>query len=127
MKNDEIILQNISKMIDCAKEIASLDEGLGNIFLVNIANSMNIASLSQCDTKEIDVSEKVKIVSELVGLDIDEYVKTLMSTNNNLENSENESIDFIINNSDIDDYEKFIRENSSNQIKNLLNEINGEL
>lgn len=139
--NEDKILNNISIMIEAANEIREDNEILGDIFLANLKNSMQIAQALETST-ELDISEKIELMSGLLGLSLEEIVLNIIDknqndcacteqesvefimNNSNLENSEQESVDFIINNSDIDDYEKFLKENS---ILNNIKELKGVL
>lgn len=122
--NDEIIFNKIAELIKVCDEIKEVNETIGNIFLMNVKNSMNIIQ-SIHNEKELDISEKISLISELVGIKLEDIVIQIMNNNRiDTENSEQESVDFIINNSDIDDYEKFLKKNS---IKESIEELKGEL
>lgn len=122
--NDEIIFNKIAELIKVCDEIKEVNETIGNIFLMNVKNSMNIIQ-SIHNEKELDISEKISLISELVGIKLEDIVIQIMNNNRiDTENSEQESVDFIINNSDIDDYEKFLKKNL---IKESIEELKGEL
>ena len=122
--NEDIILKKISELIKICDEIKEVNETIGNIFLMNVENSMNIIQ-SIHNEKELDISEKISLISELVGIKLEDIVIQIMNNNRiDTENSEQESVDFIINNSDIDDYEKFLKKNL---IKESIEELKGEL
>lgn len=122
--NDEIIFNKIAELIKICNDIKEVNETLGNIFLMNVENSMQIIQ-SLNSEKELDISEKISLISELVGIKLEDIVIQIMNNNRiDTENSEQESVDFIINNSDIDDYEKFLKKNL---IKESIEELKGEL
>jgi hypothetical protein len=122
--NDEIIFNKIAELIKICNDIKEVNETLGNIFLMNVENSMQIIQ-SLNSEKELDISEKISLISELVGIKLEDIVIEIMNNNRiDTENSEQESVDFIINNSDIDDYEKFLKKNL---IKESIEELKGEL
>lgn len=122
--NDEIIFNKIAELIKICNDIKEVNETLGNIFLMNVENSMQIIQ-SLNSEKELDISEKISLISELVGIKLEDIVLEIMNNNRiDTENSEQESVDFIINNSDIDDYEKFLKKNL---IKESIEELKGEL
>ena len=122
--NDEIIFNKIAELIKICNDIKEVNETLGNIFLMNVENSMQIIQ-SLNSEKELDISEKISLISELVGIKLEDIVIEIMNNNRiDTENSEQESVDFIINNSDIDDYEKFLKKNL---IKDSIEELKGVL
>lgn len=122
--NDEIIFNKIAELIKICNDIKEVNETLGDIFLMNVENSMQIIQ-SLNSEKELDISEKISLISELVGIKLEDIVIEIMNNNRiDTENSEQESVDFIINNSDIDDYEKFLKKNL---IKESIEELKGEL
>lgn len=122
--NDEIIFNKIAELIKICNDIKEVNETLGNIFLMNVENSMQIIQ-SLNSEKELDISEKISLISELVGIKLEDIVIEIMNNNRiDTENFEHESVDFIINNSDIDDYEKFLKKNL---IKESIEELKGVL
>lgn len=122
--NDEIIFNKIAELIKICNDIKEVNETLGDIFLMNVENSMQIIQ-SLNSEKELDISEKISLISELVGIKLEDIVIEIMNNNRiDTENSEQESVDFIINNSDINDYEKFLKKNL---IKESIEELKGEL
>ena len=55
--NDEIIFNKIAELIKICNDIKEVNETLGNIFLMNVENSMQIIQ-SLNSEKELDISEK---------------------------------------------------------------------
>ena len=129
--SQELILEKIEKLIEIANEIAELDEIVGNVFLMNIKNSMDILSATVKE-EPLDLSEKIEFISQYLGIDLEELVKEIVekdftSTQSGTlissEEIDKDAVDFIINNTkNIDDYEKFLQENSVKENLNYLKE-----
>lgn len=128
--NDNI-MEKVQQLVETAKEISDLDKVIGDVFLMNILNSMDIIQCS-ANSQELDISEKIKVISNLLGIDLETYISSLIeakytqSQNGELiknEEIQEEVLDFIINNSkDIDDYEDFLKENSIKENLDYLKE-----
>lgn len=121
--SNEIILKKIEDMVNIANDIKEQNEGIGDIFLMNIMNSMDIIKAYN-NKDNLDISDKIKLISSLLGVDLEEMVKHIIEKNSGINQSETEKdvVDFIINNSKIDDYEKFLQENSVKENLSYLKE-----
>ena len=125
------IMDKVKQLVEISKEIADLDKVIGDVFLMNILNSMDIIQ-SSANSQELDISEKIKVMSNLLGIDLEVFIAKLIedkytpTQNGELiknEEIQEEVLDFIINNSkDIDDYEKFLKDNSIKENLDYLKE-----
>jgi hypothetical protein len=125
------IFSKMENIVNTMMEIQTENPLIGDVLLNGFQTSMNIIEefTKHNEVKELDISEKIQIISNALGLDFEELVIHIMEqekqkNDENLENSDNDVIDFIINNSKkIDDYENFINEN----VKGNLNYLKGVL
>jgi phosphoribulokinase len=116
-------LTQIKTIID---EIGSADPDTANIlldfFMASIAVLEKLASDQEAGiiTQELDISQKIKLVSGIVGLDLDQLVKYTISQSQEGESKEADqgTLDFIT--SDLDDYEKFLASNKSKEALDYL-------
>lgn len=127
------LIDKINKMIDLTKEISDIDRAIGDIFFMNILNSIDIIN-AEIKSEELDISDKLKTISKFLGVDLEKLISEIIEDkyttlqDGTLKDSEEvneEILDFIINNSkDIDNYEAFLKENN---VKENLNYLKGEL
>lgn len=125
------IFSKMENIVNTMMEIQTENPLIGDVLLNGFQTSMNIIEefTKHNEVKELDISEKIQIISNALGLDLEELVIHIIEQEKekdaeNLENSDNDVIDFIINNSKkIDDYENFINEN----VKGNLNYLKGVL
>jgi len=123
------ILSKMENIVNTMMEIQSENPLIGDVLLNGFQTSMNIIEefTKNGDVKELDVSEKIEIISNALGLDLEDLVIHIIEEESkknteNLENSDNDVIDFIINNTkEVDNYENFIDEN----VKGNLNYLKG--
>ena len=123
------ILSKMENIVNTMMEIQTENPLIGDVLLNGFQTSMNIIEefTKHNDVKELDISEKIKIISNALGLDLEDLVIHIMEQEaqknaENLENSDNDVIDFIINNTkEVDNYENFIDEN----VKGNLNYLKG--
>jgi len=131
MNENNKIFSKLENIVNTMMEIQTENPLIGDVLLNGFQTSMNIIEefTKHNEVKELDISEKIQIISNALGLDLEELVIHIMEQEKekdaeNLENSDNDVIDFIINNSKkIDDYENFISEN----VKGNLNYLKGVL
>ena len=127
-ENNEIF-SKMKNIVNTMMEIQTENPLIGDVLLNGFQTSMNIIEefTKHNDVKELDISEKIKIISNALGLDLEDLVIHIMEQEaqknaENLENSDNDVIDFIINNTkEVDNYENFIDEN----VKGNLNYLKG--
>lgn len=129
MKNENKILSKIEEMIKISYEIREIDENIGEVFLLNIHNAMKILQAVSGKEETFDMSEKLILLSNLLGVDLTELIKHIVdeeTSKQNIEtdNADKDVMDFIINNTDIDDYEAFLKEN---EIKEDIDYLKGVL
>ncbi len=123
------IFFKMENIINTMMEIQIENPLIGDILLNGFQTSMNIIEefTKHNNVKELDISEKIEIISNALGLDLEDLVIHIMEQEaqknaENLENSDNDVIDFIINNTkEVDNYENFIDEN----VKGNLNYLKG--
>ena len=107
------LIDKINKMIDLTKEISDIDRAIGDIFFMNILNSIDIIN-AEIKSEELDISDKLKTISKFLGVDLEKLISEIIEDkyttlqDGTLKDSEEvneEILDFIINNSkDIDNY-----------------------
>lgn len=127
-ENNEIF-SKMENIVNTMMEIQTENPLIGDVLLNGFQTSMNIIEefTKHTDVKELDISEKIEIISNALGLDLEDLVIHIMEQEaqknaENLENSDNDVIDFIINNTkEVDNYENFIDEN----VKGNLNYLKG--
>ena len=109
------MIEKLNKILEIMKEIADESPEIGDILISNFKFSLDsIDAIGKGE--KLDVSEKLELVCKLTGIDLELLVKSIIESSSSFNESETdkETIDFIINNSkDIDDYEKFLKEASS--------------
>ncbi len=100
------------------KEIQSIeDEGVRKILVESFSISLNILKnvVENGKRTDFDISDHITMVSEALNIDIEEVVKGIIDKQNqeyinSNKEADEETLDFITNNSDIDDYESFLNE-----------------
>ena len=116
--------EKLKLLLETIVKISDTDEVLGEILLTNFQNSIDIYESINSGT-ELDVSEKLNLICKLTKINLIEVIKLLNSENSiDTENAEKESIDFIMNNTDIDEYKEFLKETKEN-INYLKTELKG--
>jgi hypothetical protein len=117
------VIEKLNLIFALIKEISQEDKLIGDILMVNYQRAINTIQSISTDTP-MDVSEQIKLVTELLGIDLEVLVKTIIEEDYNMNQTgdfinsgeaDKATIDFItgnsqnINNSNnIDDYEKFL-------------------
>lgn len=128
---NSIIVDKVEAMFNIAKEIVEEDKVIGEVFLMNIINSMDIIN-AKVKSETLDLSDKLKTISDVLNIDLEELVKMIIEKHYSQgqggdfisnEDAEKDVVDFIINNTkNIDDYEKFLQENSVKENLDYLKE-----
>lgn len=129
MINENKILAKIEEIIKISYEIREIDEKIGDVFLLNIHNSMKILQAIGGKEENFDMSEKLILLSNLLGVDLTELIKHIIEEENfkqeiEMDTSDKNVMDFIINNTDIDDYESFLKEN---EVKENIDYLKGAI
>lgn len=124
------IEDKISQIYDLIKEIEKENQDVGYVFMEGFGMSINImrAARDIVEKGEMDVSEKINIISGILGFSLEDLVVSILerqaTQNGNLNVSkvaDEETLDFITSTSDLDDYEKFVAKNSAKQNLEFLN------
>jgi hypothetical protein len=109
----------IAQIYELIKEIEKENTDIGYVFLEGFGLSINIISAAKQITEkgEMDISEKIQIVNNILGFSLEEMVLHLLDKQaqgqmNSQKEADKDTLDFITSVSDVDDYEKFIKENS---------------
>jgi hypothetical protein len=109
----------IAQIYELIKEIEKENTDIGYVFLEGFGLSINIISAAKKITEkgEMDISEKIQIVNNILGFSLEEMVLHLLDKQaqgqmNSQKEADKDTLDFITSVSDVDDYEKFIKENS---------------
>lgn len=105
------------------------DPGVSTVLLDGFILSLNIIkelSENSNPAETLDVSEQIKMVTRCLGLDLESLVINIIQKMNENQEGNNDkpvdqnTLDFIISNSDLDDYEKFIAENKAKEDLDFL-------
>lgn len=124
----------LTELQNIVREIDEIDAGVGAIMWDSFGlgiNSMQ-AVVKAGGTADLDLSERISMVSNILGLDIEELVKFIIERDFMSQEAQDimskaadeETLSFITSDEDIDDYEKFIEEN---KVKENLDFLKGEL
>jgi hypothetical protein len=122
-------LQQINKLID---EVAEEDTGVANVLRDCFGLSFNIleaVAKNNGNISELDVSDQITLVSETLGIDMEQLVIHAITEFNDQMDLEQKAADeqtlaFITADEDVDDYERFIEENN---VKENLDFLKGEV
>lgn len=131
------VIEKLNLIFALIKEISEEDKLLGDVLMANYQNSIKILQ-SIHDKTEVDVSGQIKLVTDLLGIDLETLVRSIIeqdygvNQNGDFVNSneaDQATIDFITGNSqninksnNIDDYEKFLT-----QTKEDMEFLKGEI
>lgn len=117
------VIEKLNLIFALIKEIGEEDKLIGDVLMSNYQRAINTVQSISSNTPT-DVSEQIKLVTELLGINLEELVKTIIEEDYNMNQTgdfinsgeaDKATMDFItntsqnINNSNnIDDYEKFL-------------------
>jgi hypothetical protein len=138
------MIDKINQILGLIKEIQDEDAVIGDIILVNFKSAINTIDALHKGVPD-DISEKLELLSSLLGVDLQTLVTTIIEEKYmgnqdpmfNPEEADKQTIDFIlstdsgvskeeeanINNSKIDDYETFLK----NNVKENMGFLKGEI
>ena len=122
-------LQQIKSIID---EISTADEETAVIIMsffytaTQVLESLAEQKEKGIDNATIDLSEKIKLVSNILGLDIKQLTESIVlqyqsTTQENNKEADAETLEFIT--SDLDDYEKFLAANKAKENLDFLKSV----
>ena len=141
MQEKKDIYGKIGEVLEIVKEIQNENAFVGDILLSGFQTSMiTIQKIIEAgEIKEVDISEKIQLLSEILNLDLEDLVKHIIekdfiaNQDGNLvdkEEADNDTIDFILSNdkninntNSISDYEKFLKENGVKDNLDYLKEV----
>lgn len=120
------IFDNLKIIFDCINKITEENKLLGDVLFNNFVTIIETINTSK-DKKELDVSEQIILLSNLLGFDLEQIIKGVINKEN-LEVDE-ETLNFITNtseniNNSIDDYEVFLK---NSKIKENMEFLKGEI
>ena len=127
-----MIIEKLQQMIDIINEIAEEDVGVANVLRDSFELSFNLLETiaKQNGTiSELDVSDQITLVSDTLGIDMEQLVIHAITEFNDQMDLEQKAADeqtlaFITADEDVDDYERFIDENN---VKENLDFLKGEV
>jgi hypothetical protein len=105
------------------------DPGVSTILLDGFILSLNIIKeLSEKTepTETLDISAQIQMVSKCLGISLEELVINIVKEMNEGQDGNSDkpvdqnTLDFIISNSELDDYEKFLAENKAKEDLDFL-------
>lgn len=125
MKSIEDSVKNIYESIDNIIEINPL---MGQIFHQSFAVAANtIEKIAEKDGEHddnTDISEYIKMLNDIFGVSLEEVVLQAMRANGMEVMSEKEAdeatLDFITSDEDLDDYERFLKQNQAKENLDFL-------
>ncbi|MFZ9615194.1 MAG: hypothetical protein ACO3AG_00820 [Fluviibacter sp.] len=116
-------IEKLNLIFALIKEISEEDKVIGDVLMTNYKNAINTIQAISTGTPT-DISEQITLITELLGIDLEVLVKTIIEKDYGVNQSgdfvnsgeaDKATMDFItgnsqnINNSNnIDDYEKFL-------------------
>lgn len=116
------VSDKLQTIFDTIKSIEEESPGMGNILMDGFALAISvIQQVPKLQTEKLDVSEQIKFISEVLSIDLEDVVRHIVDgyvastpQGGNFESSTKEpdkdTLAFIT--SGVDDYEKFLKENS---------------
>ena len=113
--------EKIVKMHELIKEIDNEDPIVGQIMLEGFGLSLNIIKtmIANEGKRVYDYSEQLQVISKLMGFSLEDLVTQILERkaqeSNGDKPADQETLDFITSKSDLDDYERFIAENSTKE------------
>ena len=126
--------KKIEELNNIVKEIDAIDTGVGTIMYdaFGIAlNTMKVVAEHGGSLKEVDVSEQLIAVSNAMGINVRDLIEQILTNDYSDQQqdimakaADEATLDFITNDEEVDDYEKFIDEN---KVKENLDFLKGEL
>ena len=116
--NRDIVIEKLKDISNNIKELSEYDQELANLIWIGFDTAMSLAkSISENAESgdKVDVSIYIEQICEVLGVDIEQLVLSIIQNNNTQELTNKEpdleTLDFIT--SDLDDYEKFLAKNSA--------------
>ena len=114
--------EKIVKIHELIKEIDVEDPVVGQIMLEGFGLSLNIIkSMIANEGKRVrDYSEHLQVISKIMGFSLEDLVTQILERKaqdslNGDKPVDKDTLDFITSKSDLDDYERFIAENSAKE------------
>lgn len=127
-----MIIEKLQQINDIINEVAEEDTGVANVLRDSFTLSYGIleAVAKHGGTiQELDVSDQITLVSNTLGIDMEQLVIHAITEFNDQMDLEQKAADeqtlaFITADEDVDDYERFIEEN---KVKENLDFLKGEV
>ena len=124
--NDNLIVDKLNQIFELICEISAEDQVLGNLLKEFYTLSLNTVSeivKAGNDKDSIDISQHIKIISNVLGVDIRAMMEHALKEASGQQTESNKEADaatleFIT--SDLDDYEKFIAQNKAKENLDFL-------
>jgi hypothetical protein len=124
--NVDTIIDKLNQIFDLICDIANEDQALGNVLKEFYTLSLRTVSAIESnggDTSKIDVSEHIKIISNILGVDVRDMMEQALkeASFGNVDpgkEADAATLEFIT--SDLDDYEKFIAQNKAKESLDFL-------
>ena len=115
-----IVEENIVKIHELIKEIDKEEPIVGQIMLEGFGLSLNIIKtmIANEGKRVYDYSEQLQIISKLMGFSLEDLVTQILERKAQDQSDkpvDKDTLDFITSKSDLDDYERFIAENSAKE------------
>ncbi len=132
------VIEKLNLILALINEIGEADKVIGDVLFANYERAINTLQVMGTDTPT-DVSAQIKLVTDLLGIDLEVLVKTIIERDYgvnqggdfvNAGEADQATVDFIVGNSqninntnnNIDDYEKFLA-----QTKEDMEFLKGEI
>ena len=124
--NVETIIDKLNQIFELICDITKEDPGLGSLlkgFYTLSLDTVSELEKNGGDRDKIDISQHIKIISNVLGIDIRDMMEHVFKEMNEQQMESNKeadavTLDFIT--SDLDDYEKFIAQNKAKESLDFL-------
>lgn len=116
--------EKMDNIFNIIGEIKEIDPGVAAILIEGFGLSLNLIKevAENGRRKEIDISEHIEIVSNVLGISMKDLVLNIIQSQQPADGSSKEAdkatLDFIT--SDLDDYEKFLAQNKAKEDLDFL-------
>lgn len=121
------IEQAIIDMYANIDAISHHDKVMGHVFLQSFAvaaNTIEAMYKSQQTTNKVDISGYLNILNEIFGISMQELVEEAMRQNGvevmSSKEADQSTLDFITSDEDLDDYERFVKQNQAKENLDFL-------
>jgi len=123
------IEQHTKNIIDSINAIEEISPVMGQVFHQSFAvgaNTIEALYNAEQDIETIDIGKYIEMLNEIFGIKMDDLVQKMLEpyAAESQKEADQETLDFIMQDEDLDDYERFVKENQAkDNLDFLKNEI----